>query len=402
MESGSARAVSALAGSALSLGTAHLEEGIVPVISSVFRISVRVPVRAFGACVVAALASGLLVSAPPAAGAAAGPDGPAVRAADWIVSQTRNGRIHNAEFDFDDWGLTLDSYLALVASGARPGAARKMIATVSRNLDAYVQVGGDYFAGPTAKTLLARRVAGLGRTVGSGSGAVDLRAQLRGMVTANGRVRDEGGSDFSSTLTQSLAVLAFARTGAAPQPVVDYLLRQRCPKGFFRESLGRKRCRVAGSEPYVDSTAFALQALAAARADGADLPGGAVRGTADWLVSVQADNGGWGALGTPADRNTNTTGLSAQALSAVRRSDAIRHSQRLAAGWVGNRQITRAVAGGGPAGDDLGAIARNSTDLAAAVEDGITRSTRDSFRRATAQAEYAFVPVPLGELSAVR
>ena len=343
------------------------------------------------------LAAGLLLGAPPAA---ATPEGQAAKASKWIGSQIHDGRIHNNQFDFDDWGLTLDAYLALVATGNRPSKAERVINTVSRNAGAYVRFEGDYFAGPVAKTLLARRVAGLDATVRIGGATVNLRQQLRSMVGRSGRVSDEGASDFSSTLTQSLAVLAFARSGTAPPIVVDYLLRQRCPKGFFRESLGKGRCGAAGSDPYVDSTAFALQALVAVRADGADLPHGAARETAGWLVSVQNGDGSWSAPGTAADTNSNTTGLAAQALAAVRPTADSGAAIDAAAGFVGRLQITARRADGGPATTDIGAIARTAADLDTALEDGITRNTRDLFRRATTQAQFGLVPTPLGGLSA--
>jgi Squalene-hopene cyclase C-terminal domain len=359
----------------------------------------RLRARLLGAGTAVALACGLLATAP---ATAAPPSDEAVDAAGWIASQVRHHRIHNAEFDVDDWGLTVDAYWALVASRRHAGTAAGMVRAVSRHAQAYVQFDGSYFAGATAKVLLARRVGRLDTTVRIDGRAVNLRGRLLTMVTPTGRVRDEGETDFSSTLTQSLAVLAFARSGRAPQPVVDYLLRQRCPQGYFRERLGARTCGQAGADPYVDSTALALQALVAARADGADLPRAAVRETARWLISVQNGDGSWSAPGSDRDVNTNTTGLAAQALGAVRATAATRQSIDAAAGYVARLQITAARAGSGPAADEVGAIARTAPELATALEDGITRSTRDAFRRATAQAQFALVPVPLGTLTARR
>jgi hypothetical protein len=252
--------------------------------------------------------------------------------------------------------------------------------------------------GATAKVLLARRVGRLDSSVRVDGRAVNLRGKLLTMVTGIGRVRDEGDSDFSSTLTQSLAVLALSRSGRAPQPVVDYLLRQRCPQGYFRERLGPRTCRQAGADPYVDSTAFALQAVAVARADGAQLRRGTVRETARWLMAAQNDDGSWSAPGSDVDVNANSTGVAAQALGAVRATARVNRSIAAAAGFVGRLQITRARAGNGPAADEIGAIARDAAGLATALEEGIRRRTRDAFRRAAAQAQFAFVPVPLGTL----
>ena len=192
--------------------------------------------RVLGAGIAAAVASGLLIGSVPATAAPPGPR--AVQAAAWIDDQVRHHRIHNAQFDFDDWGLTVDSYWALVATRKHADTAAGMVRAVSRNAQGYVQFDGAYFAGATAKVLLARRVGRLDSSVRVDGRAVNLRGKLLTMVTGTGRVRDEGDSDFSSTLTQSLAVLALARSGRAPQQVVDYLLRQRCPQGYFRERLG--------------------------------------------------------------------------------------------------------------------------------------------------------------------
>jgi hypothetical protein len=377
------------------LRTAQPEEAIVPVPPSIRPPSRRARSRLLCAGLATALAAGLLgfTSAD-----AAPPGKRAVLAADWIDSQVTRNRIHNNEFDFDDWGLTLDAYLALVATPRHLDTAEGMITATSRHAREYVQVGGAFFAGPSAKMLLARRVAGLDPIVNVGGERVNLRGRLLTMVNPRGRVRDEGDSDFSSTLTQSLAVLAFARSGKAPQAVVDYLLRQRCRQGFFRERLGSRTCSRAGGQPFVDSTAFAVQALVRARSDGAHLPRGALRETGAWLVSVQNDDGSWSAPGTEQDANSNSTGLAAQALAALKATPRRERAIDAAARFVRGLQITPARADGGPAADDVGAIARTSAELEGALETGITASTRDSFRRATAQAQLALRPVPLGRL----
>ena len=338
-----------------------------------------------------ALSLGLLVGA--AVPASAAGKGHAARSSAWIASQVHHGRIHNGQFDFDDWGLTLDAYLALVATDRHPKKARHVIKTVSRHVERYVQLNGDYYAGAVAKSLLARKVAGLSGTIPTAG--LNLRNRLRSMVTADGRVRDSARPDYSSTLTQGLAVLAFSRSGGSPQRVVDYLLRQRCPRGYFREALGSERCGVAGSRPHVDSTAVAVQAMVAARRHDARVPVRLIKRSRHWLRSVQNDNGSWNLLGTA---NTNSTGLAAQALATGRPTAA----GKKAAAWVARQQITRARADGGPARRDIGAIALTPADLAAAVNHGITQSTRDSFRRATTQAQFALRPVPLGVLSVRR
>ena len=119
-------------------------------------------------------------------------------------------------------------------------------------------------------------------------------------------------------------------------------------------------------------------------------------------MAAQNDDGSWSAPGSDVDVNSNSTGVAAQALGAVRATPRVGRSIAAAAGFVASLQITAARADDGEAADEIGAIARTASELAAALEDGITRGTRDAFRRATAQAQFAFVPVPLGSLRAAR
>ncbi len=345
------------------------------------------------------LLGGGLVAAPAtataadtAADAASAPAGEAADSSRWLVSQLDNDRIRNVAFAFDDWGLTIDTYLALVATGVRPVRAQRVIETVSDNALEYVQFDDVFFAGAVAKLLLARRVAGMRGTVHSID--LDLRDQLLSQVRPSGRVSDSGGDDFSSTLTQSLAVIALARSGKVPQQVVDYLLRQQCREGYFREQLAFERCTPAGGKAYVDSTAIAAQALLAALKDGAVVPARATDTVATWLDDAQLRGGGFAAVeGSPA--NANTTGLAAQALSALGHGAGV----RAARGWVEDLQLTPDRAGGGPAAADVGAIALDRPTLRAALEDGITDTTRDTWRRSTPQAQFALRSVSLGELS---
>lgn len=328
---------------------------------------------------------GLLVSGTsPAAAAPPSATLPtAAGASSWIATQVEDGVIRNVEFDFPDYGLTIDGYWALAATGTEPVVADQMIDAVSEDVRSYVSFDGDYFAGAVAKALLARKVAGRSATVRSAD--LDLRAQLRSQVADSGRVRDTGDDDFSSTLTQSLAVLAFARSGRTPERVVDYLLAQQCGNGGFRETLGRRSCAATDSSSAVDATAFAAQALRAARGDGASVAPAVLDATGDWLVRVQRDNGGF-ALGAGAAPNTNSTGVSAAALAALGRDARVDRAGE----WVAGLQLQA---------DEPGAIAYDRAALQEAQAEGITDQTRDQWRRSTPQAQFALKPVPLGRLT---
>lgn len=340
---------------------------------------------------VMALAVGLLLALLPLGTAEAAHPGRADRAADWQTSQLNGGRMLNVQFDSTDWGLTVDTYLALTAAGNHPRRARRVIATVSENVRKYVSFQGDFFAGPLAKSLLAREVAGLDATIDSAN--LNLRRKLRGRIADSGRVRDQGGSDFSNTLSQSLSVIALARSGSLHRSTVRFLVRQQCNGGYFRLQMQFAQCR--RGTPDVDATAYAVQALVRARSEGVNLPRGTVRSAARWLVRAQGDNGSFSEQPS-GGANTNSTGLAAQALKLVGRDPAARQAGR----WVTGLQLTRAKAAGTPARRDLGAIAFNRADLRLAKRDGITATKRDVWRRATPQALFALTPKPLTTLRA--
>jgi hypothetical protein len=346
----------------------------------------------------------LLTIAVPAEGLLATAQAPqrraaATSAAHWQASQLVKNRIHSS--GFVDWGLTIDSAFAIAADGTQPRRLRHLGNTIERNYYAHYAVyHGDTFAGAMSKSLLAAKV--LRRGVRN-FGGHDVRAQVLHLVAGrhagfeSGRVRDTSATDYSNTLSQSYAVLGLARTGGVPQRAVGYLLKQQCSGGYFRtfETAGKSCNRVSGT-PDADATSLAIQALVAARRSHAHVAHHAIARAARWLASRQRANGGFGGGGVTSAENANSTGLAAQALVATHRLAAVRRAAR----YVARLQITRVRAGHGPARRDIGAIAYNRPALRAALRSGVTSSTRDQFRRSTAQAVYAFVPVPFSRLRA--
>ena len=82
--------------------------------------------RLVPALVAGALALGLTAGATTPASAAAG------RPADWLESQLTDGLVHNDTYDFDDYGLTADTGMALAAIGGHRPAVRKITRAPSR------------------------------------------------------------------------------------------------------------------------------------------------------------------------------------------------------------------------------------------------------------------------------
>jgi hypothetical protein len=321
----------------------------------------------------------------------------ATAAAHWQASQLVKGRIRTS--GFDDWGLTIDSAFALVADGTQPRRLRRVTTAIENNyFRHYAVYQGDKSAGAMSKSLLAARV--LGRDARH-FGGHNVRAQVLHLVAKrragfeSGRVRDTSSTDYSNTLSQSYAVLGLARTGGVPQRAVAYLLKQQCSKGFFRtfETAGQT-CNQGSGKPDVDATSLAIQALVAARRSGAGIAHHAITRAARWLVSRQGANGGFGGGGVTSAENANSTGVAAQALVATHHPRARAH----ASAYVARLQITRSRAGQGPARRDRGAVAYNRAALRTALRHGVTSNTRDQFRRATAQAIFGFVSIPLSTL----
>lgn len=251
---------------------------------------------------------------------------PARAAAGWLAGELVDGeRIVNEQFGFDDAGLTADVVLALASAGV----AADIIGTAT---DWLVGAAADYtgpasdsvFAGATAKLALVLHVTGRdARDVGG----IDLVAQLLDREQADGRFTDASEfGDFSSTLTQALAVLALTRIAdAEPSPqAISFLLDQRCQDGGFRFDPDAEDCTSA-----VDTTGFVVQALSALGGEASTV---AIADAADWLESVQTDVGGFtdaAAGDDPPPANANSTGLAAVALAIAQRPDAVADAREL-------------------------------------------------------------------------
>ena len=242
------------------------------------------------------------------------PDEPATAAevaAGWLALELVDGERLEGDFG-PDVGLTADAVFALAAAGVAEQQLLAAIDWLSTQAPGYTQgvpfVEDDaVFAGATAKLILALLVDDRdARDVGG----IDLVTQLEEREQDVGRftddfVTDDGPQDFSSTLTQSLAVLALHREeDAAPSSAaVGFLLDQQCEDGGFRASPDADDCTSS-----VDTTGFAVQALVAVNDEATTT---AAVAAAAWLVQAQ-DPGGAYASGD--GLNANSTALAALAL----------------------------------------------------------------------------------------
>lgn len=320
-------------------------------------------------------------------------------AAQWQATQLRNGRMPGFSPGNPDWGLTIDVAFMLAADGTQPAVVREVRHAISRHVLDYAVYQGDTASGAMAKALLVSEVLNADPT---DFGGLNLRKRVLKLVAPAsagfeaGRLRDTGKTDYSNVFGQSYGTIGLARSGSVPQRVVDYLLKQRCAEGYFRlfETVG-ETCDQTGSDPDVDATSLALQALIVAKADGATVRHRLIVDTTSWLISVQGADGSYSEDATGDAPSSNSTGVAANALVA-----AGHNSPRLkAAAWVASVQLTKAKAGNGPAKPDIGAIALNPAALADGIAHGLG-DNRSQWWRVTPQAFFALVPAPLGTLTA--
>lgn len=342
---------------------------------------------------VAVAAAGVVVATTLTAPAQAAP---ADRADRWLQRQLTDGVIHNAQYDFDDYGLTADVGIALDALGKRR-AVRRIARALDDHVDSWT-TGADYgspddvYAGSVAKALVFAQSA---QRNPHRFGGVDLVDRLEERVSSTkpyvGRIEDASGSgqDYANTIGQAFAALGLAKAGSdRARPALRFLLRQQCDAGWFRlnfASTDRRRQGCDGgaedvSVPDTDVTALSLLFLDHLPRKSRRVRR-AIDNATDWLVGEQKRNGSFGGGTSTKGSNTNSTGLAAWALG---ETGACR-SAVPAAKWVRKRQV-RGKVRGTPYAGEKGAIAYDRAAFRTGREEGITTETRDQWRRATSQA----------------
>lgn len=340
-----------------------------------------------------ALAQPLLAPA-----AQAAPDAPATGSAragtGWLATQLTDGVIHNDQYDFDDYGLTVDIGISMDEVGGDQALVRQIRQAMASRVDSYVS-DVDYgspdnlYSGSLAKVLVFAQVSGADPRA---YGGYDLVAQVEDRVTTSGpsrgRLADRlGGADYANSFGQAFAARGLAVAGSPrAADVTDFLLKQQCSAGFFRiffnsdPSSPDQGCADDRDGIDTDTTALVVSQLAKipARSQQVDT---AIAKAVDWLAATQRADGSFvGSEFTP-DPNTNSTGLAATALATTGRCE----EAGRAAEWVSSLQVGAEPAGSPLAGEE-GALPYSADALAAARTSGITVETRDQWRRATVQA----------------
>jgi hypothetical protein len=332
-----------------------------------------------------ALVAGAGISAPAQAAT------PSARsAAGWLASEIDRQNPFKQE-GFPQYGPTLDAFFALSDLRLRKGARGDVLRTLEPDTYQYVGSDGESYAGPTGKLVTAVQLQGR-RVARFADG--NLLNRLEALVDRNGpdagRAKDDSQfGDFSNTIGQQWVVRALSQ---ADSPLADealgFLMKQQCDAGWFRESMDSADSTCDGgtagqSSPSVDATAYAVEALLAARRNGVNpaprAMRAALRSAGRWLASVQRPNGAFRGAGAV---SSDSTGLAAVALDALGRDARALKAAR----WIKKNQVTlKVVRKTALKKRDLGAVAPTRLALKQAKKDGIGAS-RINWRLATAQA----------------
>lgn len=325
---------------------------------------------------------------------------PADAGATWLTGQLTGGLVHNDQYDFDDYGLSIDFALGLAGLGGHAGTVTEIANAVDDHVNSYT-TGADFgtadiYAGPVAKAAVFAQTAG---GDAASFGGVDLVSRLEDRVSTDavtrGRIEDyvdpanAFGNDYANVIGQAYAAQALAAASSTrTDDVVNFLLKQQCGGGYFRlyftpdKSAQRQRCvdGASGSEPDTDVTALALLSLDSLGSTDPDVLS-AIADAADWLATRQRADGSFG--GGPATEapNSDSTGLAGWALGSLGDTAAASKAAR----WVRAHQI-RAVGSCARLTNNDGATAYDGDALAEALKSGITALTQDQWRRASSQS----------------
>ena len=322
----------------------------------------------------------------------------ATTSSDWMVTQLSDNLVESEYSNGDgtytqytDFGLTLDMFFAFEQLDARAPLRARILRAIEPRSEEYTDAFGTTYAGALGKLLTAVEFAGINPSTYSSG---DLVQRLEGLVVTDGaeegRAKDNPDGQFESSNTFGQSFVATALAGARSplaDESLDFLLKQQCAAGFFREDMESADFTCDGGAPSekkssVEATATVAVALKALSVAGPREQRVAARealtDAITWLASRQVATGTF-----KGGRDTNATGLAASALVAAGKTK----KAARAASWIDDFRVTqRAIRTTALRPRDLGAIAYDAVAFERAEAEGITRDTRYQWRRSTAQA----------------
>lgn len=334
--------------------------------------------RGLVATAATALGAGLL--AVPAAQADTSRTPQTVNAADWLSGQVVDGVLYNEQFNFVDWGLTIDTLLALDAVGGYKAKVADIADALADDLGSYIGTGEESYAGSTAKALVAAQAADKNP---ADFGGTDLVEATEARVDETGRLADQSAfGNFANVFGQAFAVKGLqAAESSEAAAATTFLLQQQCADGGFRLDFTATDTSCSGDDAQTDSTAVAVDALLAQR--GTPAVDAALDDAEAWLSGQQDATTGAFAGGPGTETaNTNSTAVAAVALEKLGEAD----RAAKAAAWIAQRQVTAYSACGTELDGQFGAVGYDDAAIATAEDDGIEVETADQWRRATAPA----------------
>ncbi|MBZ5737223.1 hypothetical protein [Nocardioides mangrovi] len=342
--------------------------------------------------------SALAATSAPASADATTDPAPATAAGYWLGGQLTDGLVHNRQYDFDDYGLTIDVGLAfhtLESAGAPHSVVEGISDAMAAAIDSYVApgYGTDLSAGSAAKAAVLAQAAGDDATAYGGRDLIsDLESTVGDDGALAGRIQDDWdptvqyAADYANVLGQAFAAEALDAAGSAKtDAVTDFLLQQQCADGYFRQDFtvdleADQTCDGSDGQPNVDATALAIEALQS-QLDDADVAAQVAKAV-DWLVDQQKANGGFGSDADIPTANANSTGAAAYALLISGQPEAAAR----AAAWLRAHQATNVATCVSYDDADAGAVTYDDAALANAQKHAMGKAKHDQAVRATAQA----------------
>lgn len=356
-------------------------------------------VRRYGAAALGAavLAPGLVLAGPaPAAQAHAADPQPGQSGATWLIGELTGGLLHNDQFDFDDYGATVEAAYALDAVGAAPDIA-PIADALEANAENYTAPGSDVYAGSTGKLLSFV----LDHTPDDPTafGGLDLVAQMEGVTKNSGRIEDVSAfGDFSNVFGQAWAVRGLTLAGSVEaEAALEFLLGRQCGPGFFHLDFGTA---CGAPVPPVDTAAQVVILIHDLTIDDPALDAARDAAVADavaWMRARQAADGSFDGGTATEGPNANSTGLAGRAFDLTGK-----HAPaEKAATWIRGRQVVGLDCEGGLS-DEAGAIAYDNAAYNTGVARGIRVKTASQWHFATIQALPALSVAPASDAGEIR
>ena len=146
---------------------------------------------------------------------------PVKSGAGWLTDQLTDGLVNNEQYQFDDYGLSIDVALGLQAAGKKPTVVKEVTKAVGEERRVLHELRPNIYAGPTAKAAVLAQARARTRIPSAAQPGRPARGP-RGLRRTDlrphrGRLRPDGqfGGDFANVIGQAYAVQALALAGSA-------------------------------------------------------------------------------------------------------------------------------------------------------------------------------------------